>query len=181
MNNYSIKDIEALAQLQSGQSNNNFVNIDGLIYRAHVLRSQYITKLFSGLYNGVVGGFLKSRELAAAKRHLYAMSDHELKDLGITRSDIENAVEGVTSQDAQPKRSLLIRGFKAIAAKFVQAQEARAAYAVLMAMSSRELSDIGLTRGEINTAVHGGYPRLANDNRVPQATITSSVRSVNHG
>jgi len=167
MMNYSKKDIEALAQLRAAQSNNNFVNIDGFIYRAHVLRSQYMAEMISSFFANTVGRFMKTRELAAAKSSLYAMSDHELNDLGISRAEIDAAVEGTSVEAKEAKPSFLLGTLKAFAEKFVQAQKARADYALLMSMSSRELADIGLTHGDIKAAVAEGNAPFSNDNRMP--------------
>ncbi|USG60388.1 DUF1127 domain-containing protein [Sneathiella marina] len=158
MMNYNQKELEALAMIQPVQVNKENVNVDALIYRGHVLRSEYISNGIASLYNKVTGKFAKSRQIAAAKRSLYAMSDRELVDLGITRSEIDYAVEGRRGEKPAPS---FWASFKE---KLVRAQKARAGYAQLMAMDARQLADIGLVKGDIEAAVHGNTALLANDN-----------------
>lgn len=161
---YNKKDIEALAMLRPVESNNNHINVDRHVYEAHVLRSEYISGQFAGLFSSIANKYKTYMRNQNAKQSLYAMTDRELHDLGISRSEIEMAVEGKTAEDAKQQGSFLTRLFKSVAAKIAAAQKARAGYAQLMAMDARQLADIGLTRGDIEAAVNDGLPKKANDN-----------------
>lgn len=158
MMNYNQKELEALAMIQPVQVKKQDVDVDALIYRGHVLRSEYMSKSIASLYNKVTGKFAKLGQIAAAKRSLHAMSDRELNDLGITRSEIDYAVEGKLDAKVAPSFWTVVK------AKLVHAQKARAGYAQLMAMDTRQLADIGLVKGDIEAAVHGSTAFLANDN-----------------
>ena len=158
MMNYNQKELEALAMIQPVQVNKENVNVDALIYRGHVLRSEYISNGVASLYKKVTGKFAKRHQIAAAKRSLHAMSNLELNDLGITRSEIDYAVEGKMATNSAPSFWTTVK------AKLAQAQKARAGYAQLMAMDARQLADIGLVKGDIEAAVHGNTAFLANDN-----------------
>lgn len=165
---YNMKDIEAVAMIRPVQSNNK-VDVDALVYRAHVLRSQYITEKLSNLYETTVGRYKKHLKVEAAKRALNAMTDRELLDIGISRGEIDFAVEGKNKPMAKTASKSKVGFFTSLGRKFMEAQKARAATAMLMAMDSRQLADIGLTRGEIEIAVKEGKAWLANDNSQPAA------------
>jgi uncharacterized protein YjiS (DUF1127 family) len=158
MMNYNQKELEALAMIQPVQVNKENFDVDALIYRGHVLRSEYISNGVVSLFKKVTGKFAKRLQIAAAKRSLHAMSNRELNDLGITRSEIDYAVEG--KMDAKFAPSF----WTTVKAKLAHAQKARAGYAQLMAMDTRQLADIGLVKGDIEAAVHGNTAFLANDN-----------------
>ena len=161
MLSYSKNEIEALALIEPVEANNNNFDTNIYVHRAHQLRSEYLVEKLAALYDGTVGRYRRHRALEAAKDSLYAMSGRELHDIGITRSEIDRAVEGKTEMETVKKTGF----WKSLAEKFIEAQKARAAYVHLMAMDTRQLADIGLTRGDIEAAVHGDMERLANDNQ----------------
>ncbi|WP_373087589.1 DUF1127 domain-containing protein [Sneathiella sp.] len=159
MMSYNKTDIEALALIEPVKSdNNNVVDTNAYIRRAHVMRSNYIKELLVSAYANTVGRYRKHRELKMARMSLYAMSDRELQDIGIARSEIDNAVEGYTSEIRTPL-------WKTLARKWEQARKFRAGFAELVAMDARQLADIGLTRGDVEAAIAGKRNRLANDNQ----------------
>jgi uncharacterized protein YjiS (DUF1127 family) len=160
MMSYNQKELEALAMIQPVQVMEEKIDIDALVYNAHVLRSQYVSESVASFYKRTLGKLAKRRHIAAAKRQLHAMTDRELNDIGITRSDIDYAVEGKTAMDAKSKTTIWNR----LKETFVKAQKARAGYAQLMAMDARQLADIGLVKGDIEAAVNGNIELLANDN-----------------
>ena len=43
----------------------------------------------AGLFATLVGRLLTWQERAAERRHLYALGEHELRDLGLSRADLE--------------------------------------------------------------------------------------------
>ncbi len=161
---YNKKDIEALAMLRPVESNNNLIDVDRHVYEAHVLRSEYISGQISSLFASIANKFRSYRRNQLAKQSLYAMTDRELADLGISRAEIEQAVEGKSLSAAGGQDSILAKLFKAVGTKIAAAQKARAGYAQLMAMDARQLADIGLTRGDIEAAVNDGLSKKANDN-----------------
>lgn len=145
--------------------NNNIADMDivTLIKKAQASRNYHMNKWISD----VIKGFKAKRDLKAAKEALHGMSDRELRDIGLTRGEIDQAVEGNVA--AAPAKT---EGFWArIARRFIEAQQARAAYIQLSAMNARELADIGLTRSEIEAAVTGKLQLRANDNLVEAAHL----------
>ncbi len=160
MISYGKQEIEALAMIEPVNTNNTHIDTERYVRKAHELRSEFIAEKLSALYQVTVGKYLRNRELAAAKTALYGMSDRELSDIGITRSEIDRAVEGKGEMETTKKKGF----WASLVTKFMEAQTSRAAYVHLMAMNSRELADIGLTRGEIEIAVRGDRAYRANDN-----------------
>ncbi|MDF2367518.1 DUF1127 domain-containing protein [Sneathiella sp.] len=160
MISYGKQEIEALAMIEPVNTNTTYIDTETYVKKAHELRSLFIAEKLSNLYQATVGKYLKNRELAAAKTALYGMSDRELQDIGITRGDIDRAVEGKSEMETTKKKGF----WASLATRFMEAQTSRAAYVHLMAMNSRELADIGLTRGDIETAVRGDRVYRANDN-----------------
>lgn len=160
MMNYNQKELEALAMIQPVQVKKENIDIDALVYNAHVLRSQYVSESIASFYKRTLGRLAKRQHNAAAKRSLHAMTDWELNDLGITRSEIDYAVEGKKAMESASKATFWGR----MKDKLANAQRARAGYAQLMAMDTRQLADIGLVKGDIEAAVNGNVDLLANDN-----------------
>ncbi len=92
------------------------------------------------------------------------MTDRELKDLGITRGEIRQAVRG-NAPAAPTLAQKLVKAFAPLFSRYNEWRNRREGYAQLMAMDARQLSDIGLTRGDIAAAVTG-TATMANDNAV---------------
>ncbi|MCG8490960.1 MAG: DUF1127 domain-containing protein [Sneathiellales bacterium] len=161
------KDIDAIAMLKPATANNNKIDVQAYIDRAHYERSAYLTEAIAKVYNALKGKIAKSRANAKAIAQLQNMSGRELSDLGVARSEIRIAVMG----DAAFRKPLLSK-LATLVAPLVKSYEdwrsRREGYAQLMAMDARQLSDIGLTRGDIEAAV-AGKGALANDNAVPAA------------
>ena len=160
MISYGKKEMEALALIEPINANNIAIDTEKYVRKAHELRSEFLADTLQKMYRGTVGKYRQHRKLEAAKNALYAMSDRELNDIGIIRSEIDQAVEGKREMEATKKTGF----WQNLMNKFVEAQKARAAYVHLMAMDSRQLADIGLTRGEIEVAVNGNKKDRANDN-----------------
>ncbi len=162
MFSFTEKDLDGIAFLQPKTANNNKFDVDAAVARAHQLRSEFFTSSIKSLVSKMSA---KRKERAAARRaiaQLSAMSDYELSDLGVARSNIAYAVMG---EDAArtPLRGVIKSKLAALASSFKKWQHQRAGYDQLMAMDARQLSDIGLTRGDISAAV-AGRGRMANDN-----------------
>lgn len=171
MISYGKKEMEALALIEPVNINRVNIDTEAYIRKAHKLRSEFLTDLLSSFYQATVVKYRKSREIQAAKNALYTMSDHELSDIGVFRSEIEQAVAGTKKMETTVKEGFLA----SLVSKYVEAQKARTAYVHLMAMNSRELADIGLTRGEIAAAVNSNSIGRANDNQA-QASNTNNHR-----
>lgn len=69
--------------------------IDAGLRRAHLLRSQYLTALLTGLVNRIVGWNRKY----ALQRRLDNMPDYLLKDIGIERDQVGAIVSGSLKSD----------------------------------------------------------------------------------
>ena len=173
MISFTKKELESIALLNPVTVNNNSIPMDILIAKAHRERSAFISGLIVKGFSKVATAYKTRRQNAIAMAQLHSMSNRELSDIGIARCDIHHAVLGETDNGKTPKV-----GLKALAALLVVKYEAwrqkRQGYAQLMAMDSRQLSDIGLTRGDIMAAVEGKGAVLANDNIV--AANTNSGR-----
>ena len=163
MISFTNKDLEALALLRPGTANSNHIDYQAYIEKAHRDRSAYVSGLVAGAYRKVANAYTASRQNARAVSRLQAMSNRELADLGITRGEIKRSVLGYDV--VKTSFASKIAAFVApLAAKYKNWQQLRSGYAQLMAMDSRQLSDLGLTRGEIAAAVAGKTGILANDN-----------------
>ncbi|MAL80493.1 MAG: hypothetical protein CMN55_15545 [Sneathiella sp.] len=170
MTSYVAKEQNGFVQGAPVNANNDYIDEFQLTQQAYARRSRFIAEQLSGL----VAKFKKQRQATAAKAALYEMSDRELKDIGLTRAEIDQAVDGTV-------KSASVRGegfWRKLGRKFIEAQQARAAYVQLMAMNSRELADIGLSRGEIEAAVNGKLQLRANDNVALPANLNDHRKAV---
>ncbi|GLQ06018.1 DUF1127 domain-containing protein [Sneathiella chinensis] len=167
MMSFTKKDIESIAMLYPTIVTNDDVlnyDVEEVMAQARRARSEYIVGMIKGVFAGMTNTIRTRSENRRALNALYSMSDRELSDLGVSRSEIKHAVLG----EAAAKTSVSA-GFKGkivapLVAKFKAWQSSRAGLAQLMAMDARQLSDIGLTRGDI-FAASKGEGRFANDNR----------------
>ncbi|MEX0583586.1 MAG: DUF1127 domain-containing protein [Sneathiella sp.] len=174
MISYGKKEMEALASIEPINTNSVVVDTEKFIRKAHELRSEFMTDALWAFYQSTVGKYKHYRELEAAKTNLYAMSDRELKDIGITRSEIDRVVEGKREMKMTQKAGF----WQSLLNRFVEAQKTRAAYVHLLAMDSRQLADIGLTRGEIEVAVNGNRKGRANDNLAQPSNTNGHRKAV---
>lgn len=170
MFSFTEKDLDAVALVAPSTptrgfrvvANNNTVNMDLIIAEAHHARSEYAHKLAAALVSKIKSTYVAYRNTQIAIAQLQAMSDHELSDIGVSRSGIVHAVKGPqavkTAKFAAVKTAL-----SNAAVKFGEWRLRRLGFQQLMAMDARQLSDIGLTRGEIE-GVMSGRSGLANDN-----------------
>ncbi|MZR31264.1 DUF1127 domain-containing protein [Sneathiella litorea] len=171
MISYGKKEVEALALIEPVNTNITEIDTEYYLNKARELRSKYFAEKVSALFQVTVGKYLRNREIEEAKGALYRMSDRELRDIGITRAEIDRAVEGTPELEPVKKNGF----WTSFITKFLEAQTARAAYVHLMAMNSRELADIGLTRSEIEAAIKGDRKYRANDN-LAQPSNTNDQR-----
>jgi|GEM_PF-3826063 len=172
MISFTKKELESIALLNPVQANTNTVQMDVLIAKAHRERSAYISGLFAKGFSKIALAYKTRRENAIAMEQLNGMSNRELSDIGIARCDIQHAVLGEVAT-----RKTFRVAFKSFVAPIVANYEnwrlKRQGYAQLMAMDARQLSDIGLTRGDIMAAVEGKGVVLANDNAIAAANNNS--------
>ena len=176
---FTKKELEAIAMLQPVKANTNQVDMDAMIARAHQLRSEYVhdaaRAAFKAVFGGLAAAYRTRRDYNKAVNALEAMTDRELKDLGITRGDIRQAVRG--NVPAAPTfAQKLVKAFAPLFSRYNEWRSRREGYAQLMAMDSRQLSDIGLTRGDVAAAV-AGKAAMANDNVVPAANNNDGRRA----
>jgi len=164
MFSFTEKDLDAVALLNPATANNNAVDVQSAIVKAHQVRSEYLHDLIGSTFTGLVARYNDYSAKQKAMVQLGAMSNLELSDLGVTRSNIRHAVMGDT-----PTQTPLVTYFSKAIVSVVTGLEGwrrrRSGYAQLMAMDARQLSDIGLTRGDIASAMTYGRG-LANDNLV---------------
>ncbi|MBL4908003.1 MAG: DUF1127 domain-containing protein, partial [Sneathiella sp.] len=147
MISFTKTDLEAIAMLRPVTANTNKIDIDEFIIKAHYERSVYVRALFVNGFKKVTAVYRARRQNASAIRQLKTMSNRELSDMGVARCDIERAVLGEIAFHP----SILKRSFDAITrlvGKYRNWQDNRTGYAQLIAMDARQLSDIGLTRGD---------------------------------
>ncbi len=175
---FTKRELEAIALLQpvTASANVNTVDMDALIAKAHQLRSAYVRSLMSAAAAKIAAAYKTRRDYSKAVSTLHAMSNRELADIGLSRSEIETAVRG--HMPAKVTLAQKIAGKLApLAKRYADWRSRRQGYAQLMAMDLRQLSDIGLTRGEIEAAV-AGKGSLANDNVALAANNNASGRQV---
>lgn len=166
MFSFTEKDLDAVAmvapEIAPKIANNNAVNMDMLIAEAHRARSEFAHELAVNLVSKVTTRYSKYRQAQNAIAQLHGMSDLELSDIGVSRSGIDRAVKGESAVKAAKFAGVKTAMGHAVA-KLGQWRLHRQGYQQLMAMDARQLSDIGLTRGEIE-GVMSGRSSLANDN-----------------
>ena len=167
MKSFGEKKLEALALIEPQKNDTSFARAGALAARACESDIGLSTKKPVKWLRAGADAYRRHRERSAAKFKLYAMSDWELRDIGLTRSQIDHAVEG-TMEKREPK----IPGFfKSAIKKFLKARKARETYVQLTMMDNRQLTDIGLTRGDLQAFQIGIIGDFANSNQ---------VRSINH-
>ena len=162
MFSFTEKDLDGIAFLQPKTANSNQFDVDAAVARAHELRSEFFTNSIKSLVSKMSA---KRKERAATRRaiaQLHSMSNRELADLGVSRSNIAYAVMGEAAAHT-PLRGVIRNKLAALASGYKQWQQKRTGFDQLMSMDARQLSDIGLTRGDISAAV-SGKGVLANDN-----------------
>ncbi len=167
MISFTKADLEAIAMISPVTANCNKVNMDELIARAHYERSAYITGLFKSGFKKIADAYRTRRQNSLAIAQLQSMSNRELSDMGVARCDISRAVLGEAAVRT-PLSKKIATVLAPYFAKYEGWRSHRAGYAQLMAMDTRQLSDIGLTRGDIAAAV-AGKGTLANDNVIAPA------------
>lgn len=182
MISFTKADLEAIALINPvTTANSNKINVEALIAKAHQERSEYIVGMFAAGFGHIKAAFGKVAALYRAKRQnqlaieqLQTMSNRELADLGVARSEIKHAVLGEDAAHV-PLVKKVSQSFAALLKRYHNQQNFRSGYAQLMAMDSRQLSDIGLTRGDIAAAVAGNALQ-ANDNVVAPANNNGGRR-----
>lgn len=176
MISFTKKELESIAMLNPVIVTPNNVPMDVLIARAHRERSAFITSLIVAGVSKVAVAYRTRRQNAIALAQLQGMTNRELSDIGIARCDIEHAVLGDTASKATLGTTLKA-AIAPIGVKIAAWRHKRDGYAQLMAMDARQLSDIGLTRGDIMAAIEGKGIALANDNAVSAANNNSGRRA----
>ena len=162
MMSFTKADLEAIALLKPVTANNNTLNMDALIAKAHYERSVFLRNMIAGAFAKMAAGYKAYRADQKAILQLLALTDHELADMGIVRGGIKQAVLGEKAVKASFVQKL-VQAIKSLPGKYQNRLKTQAGYQQLMAMDARQLSDIGLTRGDIAAAVTG-KAALANDN-----------------
>lgn len=162
MISFTEKDLDALALIEPVNANNNTIEIEKLVARAHVVRSEHLRGMLADAVQSVSNRIQKYRESQRVLAQLQGMSGRELSDIGITRGDISFVLKG----DGAEKASFfagLKDGVARVSRKIAEARLRREGYHQLVAMDYRELNDLGLTRGDIDNVMIAKAGR-ANDN-----------------
>ncbi len=122
--------------------------------RGRELRSQAITAFFRSISNAVKNWM----DVRRKKRELYQLDDRILKDIGLTRGEINNVVGG-TNIDAGFAFAPLVKfGIKTVEKLKVWANQ-RKTYQQLVQMDDHMLEDIGIMRHEIESIAYRGKVR----------------------
>ena len=162
MISFTEKDIDAIALMAPATANNNAIEIDALVAQAHIARSEHLRDMFAGVAHNISNRIQKYRDSQRALAQLQGMTSRELSDIGITRGEISFALQGDVAEKASFFAGLK-EGIIELSTKIAEARLRREGYHQLEAMDYRELSDIGLTRGDISNVMAGKAGR-ANDN-----------------
>jgi uncharacterized protein YjiS (DUF1127 family) len=168
---YLTNDISAVAAINTAYINDNKVDEAALIKHAKTMRSRDIFKKLSSLSEKALGRYKLSLRTKAAKRELFAMSDRELSDLGVSRGEIDYVVDGKGQSPDDSTIGSKPGYFKILGRKFNEARKKYAEYVRLaadyerlVAMDARQLADIGLMRDDIDVALKPRSIRSDNDN-----------------
>lgn len=165
MRNFGQEDLAPIATTKPVNNNDVRFDVLAVLKEAQASRNYHMHKWIADKIEAIKA----KRKINAAKEALYQMTDRELRDIGLTRGEIDRAVEGRLNEVAStaPREGIM----KRLVRRFIEAQKARAAYIQLSAMSARELADIGLTRSDIEAAVTGRLQVRANDNLIEAAHL----------
>jgi len=106
-------------------------------------------------------------ERQRAKKQLYEMTDRELSDLGISRSEIDAVVDGPERTARKARPFILTRLYRSAVAYSGRKMKERAGYRALKEMDARQLADLGLTRNDkiIQGVAKCNLPVARNDNQ----------------
>ncbi|WP_025898455.1 DUF1127 domain-containing protein [Sneathiella glossodoripedis] len=183
MISFTEKDLDDLAMFAPAVSkagtpkliaNNNGINMDRIIADAHRARSEQAHRMVADIVSSLKARIAEYRKTQTAIAQLQAMSDRELSDLRVTRSNIVHAVKGDKAAKTSKIKPVLA-WIGRMGEKVAEWRMRREGYHQLMAMDARQLSDIGLTRGDIAN-VMSGKSALANDN-VRAANTNKDVKA----
>lgn len=134
----------------------------------------------------VINSLRRTVEFSAIARELNALTDRELADIGISRSDVPGVAERSVTVPAGPS---LFAAFgqmlhDLVIAPVVVWNKRRIAFASLNALDNRMLADIGVARAEIPDVVKGmhksvSYPALSLDLVAPIAAWNRARQTAN--
>jgi uncharacterized protein YjiS (DUF1127 family) len=134
----------------------------------------------------VINSVRRNVEFSAIERELTALTDRELADIGISRSDIPAVAQRSVTVPAGPS---LFAAFGQMVHNLAIAPVAvwnkrRIAFASLNALDNRMLADIGVARAEIPDVVKGmhksvSYPALTLDLVAPIAAWNRARQTAN--
>ncbi|WP_206378238.1 DUF1127 domain-containing protein [Sneathiella limimaris] len=162
MISFSEKDLDALALVAPAVANNNVAVVENIVAQARVERSKHMHDMIDAGIAKLKTRIQKYRAANRAMAQLNSMSTRELADLGVTRCGIAFAVQGEKAAHVSfaNKLKTAVLGF---VEKYENWRLQRASYAELVAMDTRELSDIGITKGDLYNVLNE-RGALANDN-----------------
>jgi len=173
MMSFGEKELEALALIEPATTDHDLGGGGNTVRRTHESKVRSNFKKLARLCQPIANAYRRHRDLKASEKCLYAMSDRELRDIGAVRTEVDNAIV-----KARQLRKVKISKFlKAALKEFLNSRKTKTAYVHLMSMESRQLDDIGLTRGDINAALLGTKYKFANANLVPESNDNDQRRA----
>ncbi len=151
---------------------------DALV-RARAWRARAMRQGFGQLVAGLKGLIRLGRRWharRAAYAQLMAMDQRQLDDIGLTRSSIHDAVYGRQVANGEA----LARGLMALGRRLAEWRRRQLARQELLGLDDRMLSDIGLSRGDIEAAIRGVVvpgQDADNENQRPAANQDAPCRA----
>jgi uncharacterized protein YjiS (DUF1127 family) len=159
MMSFGKKEIEKLALIEPAINGNGVV---GVKHEASESINRFSVLNLIKWFRAGFKTYLRYRERERSRTKLYSMSDCELHDIGLTRSQIDCAINGKANRRT-PGKWLFV---KYLIQRISEKRRSRESYAQLMEMNSRQLTDIGLTHSDIQIAFTGNATASGNTNLV---------------
>ncbi len=159
------EDIRVLSVVEQsnsvGQSGYTWEGIEQEIQHARSLRGEALAKLFSNIAGYVSKSVMRWNERRIAYRELSSMDDYLLKDIGVSRLDIETVIySGRNGTPLFLVPFIALGKLTVVVAKAVERwNERRHVYWELSTMDDRILADIGIARSEIEAIAFCGKVR----------------------
>jgi len=124
------------------------LDIDDLVLQARRARARYLGDLIARGWRNLRKRWRRAVERRNAYAALVEMSDYELSDIGLSRSDIKVAVYGPPRPKFQALRKLAAE----LKRRYGEWRRRRQAYLDLEQLDDHILRDIGITRQSLGAA-----------------------------
>lgn len=113
-----------------------------MVAESHAARNRYVAGLIASGIKAVFGTVVDWQRKQAAHRALAALDNRLLSDIGLDRGDIDAYL-------ADKNQGVIARGFAAVAETVKTWNTARQTKTALLRLTDAQLSDIGLTRFDV--------------------------------